>query len=90
MRLSIVLLLALMVCPKSFISPFGILLVVMVVLAVLNTGFIPKSINTTFISLIPKIQNPKKVLDIRPISLCNVFYKLIAKVLVNRLNLVLP
>ena len=79
-----------MVCPKSFISPFGILLVVMVVLAVLNTGFIPKSINTTFISLIPKIQNPKKVLDIRPISLCNVFYKLIAKVLVNRLNLVLP
>ena len=62
----------------------------MVVLAVLNTGFIPKSINTTFISLIPKIQNPKKVLDSRPISLCNVFYKLIVKVLVNRLNLVLP
>ena len=79
-----------MVCPLSFISPFGILLVVMVVLAVLNIGFIPESINITFISLIPKIHNPKKVSNIRPISLCNVFYKLIAKVLVNHLNLVFP
>ena len=79
-----------MVCLLSFISPFGVLLVVMVVLAILNIIFIPKSINLTFISLIPKIHNPKKVSNIRPISLCNVFYKLIAKVLVNRLNLILP
>ena len=56
----------------------------------MNTGFILESINTTFISPIPKIQNPKKVSNFRPIILCNVFYKLIAKVLVNRLELVLP
>ena len=60
------------------------------VLVALNSGIILDSINTTFISFIPKIQNPKKVSDFRPISLCNVFYKLISKVLVNRLKLVFP
>lgn len=43
-----------------------------VVLQALNSGILLKSINTTFISLIPKIKNPKKVSDFRPISLCNV------------------
>ena len=59
-------------------------------LAILNEGIIPESINSTFISLIPKVKNPKKVFEFRPISFCNVFYKIIAKVLVNRLKSVLP
>ena len=42
--------------------------------------------NITFISLIPKIKNPKKVSDFQPIGLCNVIYKLIAKVMANRLK----
>jgi len=42
-----------------------------VVLRALNSGIVPESLNTTFISLIPKIKNPKKVLDFRPISLCH-------------------
>ena len=50
----------------------------------------PESINTIFIALIPKIKDHKNVSDFRPISLCNRVYKLIAKVLVNRLKLILP
>ena len=60
--------------------------VIVVVLNALNAGIIPEAINTTFICLIPKIKNLKKVLDFRPISLCNVIYKLIARVVVNRLK----
>lgn len=60
------------------------------VLTTLNFGFVPESINTIFIALIPKIKDHKNVSDFRPISLCNRVYKLIAKVLVNRLKLILP
>lgn len=57
-----------------------------VVLRALNSGIVPNSINTTFITLIHEIKNPKKVLDFRPISLCNIIYKLIVKVVANRLK----
>lgn len=48
-----------------------------IVLEALNSGEFPSSIHHTFISLIPKNKKPELVVDFRPISLCNAFYKLI-------------
>lgn len=40
--------------------------------------------------LIPKVQHIETVKHLHPISLCNVSFKLVTKVLVNRLKLILP
>lgn len=51
-----------------------------------NTGILDEKINVTNTALIPKVPNPLFVIDFRPIRLCNVLYKLISKVLPNRLK----
>ncbi|KAL2232734.1 UNVERIFIED_CONTAM: hypothetical protein Sindi_1453400 [Sesamum indicum] len=48
-----------------------------------------KQINSTVIFLIPKVHNPLSVSDFRPISCCNVPYKVITKILVKRIRLML-
>ncbi|KAL8108560.1 hypothetical protein AgCh_024870 [Apium graveolens] len=53
------------------------------------TGAVNDQLKSTNIALIPKKQNPVVMTDLRPISLCNVIYKVISKVLANRLKQVL-
>jgi hypothetical protein len=60
------------------------------VLTCLNSGKILKAINHTHITLVPKVKNPEAVANYRPISLCNVIYKIISKVLANCLKRILP
>jgi hypothetical protein len=57
-----------------------------VVLHFLNGGQMPEGVNQTTIVLIPKIKNPQELKEFRPISLCNVIYKLCSKILANILR----
>jgi hypothetical protein len=52
-------------------------------------GKFVKSINSTFIALIPKMHGAKEINDFRPISLVGGIYKIIAKVLANRMRRVM-
>ncbi|XP_075481232.1 uncharacterized protein LOC142521946 [Primulina tabacum] len=50
----------------------------------------PPKLNNTTVVLIPKCESPISMTDLRPISLCNVLYNLIAKVLANQMKGILP
>ncbi|WOL07716.1 hypothetical protein Cni_G16463 [Canna indica] len=54
------------------------------------TGFIPFEWNKIIITSIPKCQNPNRVKDFRPIALCNMSYRILTKLLANRLKVCLP
>lgn len=51
-----------------------------------TSGRILKQLNYTTISLIPKVPEPTNMIQLRPVALCNVLYKIGAKVIVNHLK----
>jgi len=55
-----------------------------------ENGCIPKGCNASFIALIPKVRDPSTLEQYRPISLVGAVYKIIAKVLAERIKKVLP
>ncbi|CAN1136858.1 Transposon TX1 uncharacterized 149 kDa protein [Linum perenne] len=50
----------------------------------------PEGWNDTHIVIIPKIPNPEEISQFRPISCCNFIYKIISKVMTNRLRKWIP
>ncbi|CAA7043010.1 unnamed protein product [Microthlaspi erraticum] len=56
----------------------------------LLSGIFDERLNMTNICLIPKTERPSRMTELRPISLCNVGYKIISKVLCQRLKVLLP
>ena len=60
------------------------------VLDFLNSGISPPKFNETHTVLIPKCKEPKNITEYRPISLCNVVYKIASKAIANRLKKILP
>jgi hypothetical protein len=58
-------------------------------LSFLNSGEMAEVVNSTIPILIPKVKDPQDLTHFRPISLCNVLYKIYSKVIANRLRTVL-
>lgn len=54
-----------------------------------NSGHLLKALNRTNVVLLPKSSHPQSFKDPRPISLSNVSYKILSKILCNRLKSVL-
>lgn len=63
---------------------------VVAVQSVFQFGFLPKGVNSTILALIPKKTDSMEMKDYKPIACCNVLYKVVSKILANRLKKLLP
>ena len=64
--------------------------VTVAILSILNSSHMLKKMNYTHILLIPKKNDPKHMVDYRPISLGNVVSCILSRVIANRLKIILP
>lgn len=48
--------------------------------------YFPKEFNKSYITLIPKIGSSESINKFRPITICNVIYKIVTKVIINRIR----
>lgn len=63
---------------------------IVAVQSVFRFGFLPKGVNSTILALVPKKLDSLEMKDYRPIACCNVLYKVVSKILANRLKFLLP
>ncbi|KAG7551702.1 Ribonuclease H domain [Arabidopsis thaliana x Arabidopsis arenosa] len=59
------------------------------VLGFFETGELPQSTNDALLVLIAKVAKPDRITQFRPVSLCNVLFKIITKMMVIRLKSVI-
>lgn len=52
----------------------------------IRTDNLLKTLNDTYIVLVPKTQDPRGTIDFRPISWCNTIYKIFTNVMMNRVK----
>ncbi|XP_071709245.1 uncharacterized protein [Rutidosis leptorrhynchoides] len=55
-----------------------------------ETGSISNGCNASFITLIPKVNDPLNFSNFRPISLIGSYYKILSKLLANRIRKIIP
>lgn len=60
------------------------------VMKIFQGAELEKGINKTLITLILKVARPTTIKDFHPISIFNVSYKIITKVIVNKLKSIMP
>lgn len=58
--------------------------------SVFRYGYLPKGVNYTILALVPKKTDSLEMRDYRPIACCNVLYKVVSKILANRMKEFLP
>ena len=63
---------------------------IVAVQSVFKFSFLPKGVNSTILALVLKKEDSLEMKDFRPISCCNVLYKVVSKILANRLKRILP
>ncbi|CAA7027588.1 unnamed protein product [Microthlaspi erraticum] len=51
-----------------------------------RTGMLPQNTNDVIVVLLPKVDSPERIQQFRPISLCNVLFKIITKTMVGRMK----